>query len=358
MFTSSHFHQEQRPANRRHTLTHKTACCAPGTTGIDAYHIDSKCESNPHWKGHPAMRAAMMRKNPAAAVSSTCSKVHRPCPSAASQRSFSTRYPSPHSRRPQCHELPKRCPYAQSRCYAARTPPNPDPWDAPSWPRSAHPTPYEIFGIQRGTPYNKRRFYQLVKLYHPDTHDSAVASTPSQGLSHATRLERYHLVVAANELLSDPVKRRLYDHHGIGWTDGHRAPNLGEVDREWRNQPGNASQNATWEDWERWRRERAGTAGEPMYMSNGMFATLVVCMCMIGALAQMNRAEATGEQYVDFVQHKDSAIGQKMRDNTTAAAGRTKDERVDTFLRDRENLSFDFQPGKYDAPPQTAHRSG
>ncbi|KAG8409811.1 J domain-containing protein 1 [Metarhizium acridum] len=215
--------------------------------------------------------------------------------------------------------------------------------------------------MQRGTPYTKRRFYQLVKLYHPDTHDKdalpSSSSSPPQQLSRATRLERYHLVVAANDLLSDPSKRRLYDHHGIGWTAGHRAPNLREADKAWRHQPGNASRNATWEDWEQWRNERSGKPSEPMYMSNGTFAALVVCMCMVGALAQMNRAEAAGEQYVDFVQQKDWAIGQKMRENTMASAGRTKDERVDTFLRDRENLSFDFQPAKYDAPSQ-ANRSG
>ncbi|OAQ66448.1 Hsp40 co-chaperone Jid1 [Pochonia chlamydosporia 170] len=289
----------------------------------------------------------MLLKNSAGAIySSTCSLpfiLFPPSTIPTSTQSTKTKHPPA---RPRTHSSNRFTPQP-SRRYATK-PPNSNA-DLPPWPRSPHPTPYEIFGIQRGTPYTKRRFYQLVKLYHPDTHDKET-TTPSPTLTHATRLERYHLIIAANDLLSDPNKRRLYDHHGIGWTDVHRAPNLREADKAWRHQPGNASRNATWEDWEAWRNARAGKPSEPMYMSNGTFAALVVCMCMIGALAQMNRAEAAGEQYVDFVQQKDWAIGQKMRDKSVAAAGRTKDERVDTFLRDRENLSFEFQPGRYDGP--------
>ncbi|KHN97155.1 Heat shock protein DnaJ [Metarhizium album ARSEF 1941] len=298
-----------------------------------------------------------MLKNSAAAIcSSTCSVPCSPCPSpGASTPRFRARFPP--ARRFQHRSLPKHRTSEPSRCYATR-PPKPDDADPPSWPRSPHPTPYEIFGMQRGAPYTKRRFYQLVKLYHPDTRDADSLPAPSQQLSHAARLERYHLVVAANDLLSDPSKRRLYDHHGIGWTGGQRVPDLREADRTWRHQPGNASRNATWEDWEQWRNERNGKPSEPVYMSNGTFAALVVCMCMIGALAQMSRAEAAGEQHVDFAQQKDWAIGQKMRESTMASAGRTKDERVDTFLRDRENVSFDFRPGKYDAPPSRGSREG
>ncbi|OAA49681.1 Heat shock protein DnaJ [Metarhizium rileyi] len=275
-----------------------------------------------------------MLKNSAAAIcSSTCSvsSASSPPPHTASTPRLSGNWHYPPS---QCskrslflkHRIPKH-----ARCYATR-PPKPDDANPPSWPPSPHPTPYEILGMQpSSTPYTKRRFYQLVKLYHPDTHDKDDQPASSRQLSRAVRLERYHLVVAANDLLSDPNRRRLYDHHGIGWTGGSsRAPNLRDADKAWRHQPGNASRNATWEDWERWRNERSGKAGEPVFMSNGTFAALVVCMCMMGALAQMNRAETAGEQYVDFVQHKDWAIGHKMRERTVASAGRTKDERVDT----------------------------
>lgn len=87
-----------------------------------------------------------------------------------------------------------------------------------------------------------------------------------------------------------------------------------------------------------------------MYMSNGLFAAAVVAMCMVGALAQANRAETAGSQYVDFAAQKDWAIGQDMRSKTVAAAGRSKDERVEGFLRDRENVSYDYIPGRFDGP--------
>ncbi|UNI17466.1 J domain-containing protein 1 [Purpureocillium takamizusanense] len=249
----------------------------------------------------------------------------------------------------------------------------------PAWPRSPNPTPYEIFDIPRSSPYTKRRFYQLVKLYHPDTHDHhhhhdnhhhnhhrgtssacAAAEEGSSSLSSATRLERYRLVVAANLLLSDPTKRRLYDIHGIGWTTTpDAAPTLRDADRAWRHQPGNAANNATWEDWERWHEARQGHRREPLYMSNGLFATLVVIMCMVGAMAQANRAEASGAQFVEFTQERNAAIGRQMMKESMAAAGRSKDERVDTFLRERENVSYDYVPSRFDesdAQHEEAHR--
>ncbi|POR36950.1 Uncharacterized protein TPAR_02848 [Tolypocladium paradoxum] len=239
----------------------------------------------------------------------------------------------------------------------------------PTWPRTPHPTPYEIFDMHKGAPYTKRRYYQLVKLYHPDTHHrhhrgaaaasstASASSSSAPGLSHVARLERYRLVVAANNLLSDPSKRRLYDAHGIGWTDGRRAPSLREADRAWRHQPNSAAHNATWEDWERWHEAREGRRPEPTYMSNGMFAALVVAMCTVGAMAQANRAETAGAQAVEFSHQRNAAIGQEMRRNTMVSAGRSKDERVDSFLRDRENVAYDFAPGRYDEPPQQPDRT-
>ncbi|PHH85852.1 hypothetical protein CDD83_11090 [Cordyceps sp. RAO-2017] len=247
---------------------------------------------------------------------------------------------------------------ASSRTYATASGGRDD--DIPAWPRSPHPTPYDVMGMPPGAPYNKRRFYQLVKLYHPDTHgghapdafSSSSASAPAspspsslaRGLSPAQRLERYRLVVAAHDLLSDPAKRRLYDDHGIGWAAADGAARARDADRAWRHRPHSAANNATWEDWERWHEARQGHRNEFRYMSNGTFATLVVMMCMVGALAQANRAETSGAQYVEFTQQRNAAIGKEIARNNLAAAGRSKDERVDCFLRERENLAYDFTP--------------
>lgn len=205
--------------------------------------------------------------------------------------------------------------------------------------------------MSKTAPYTKSRFYQLVKIYHPDKH----AHSPAiDHIPPATRLERYRLVVAANDLLSDPSKRRLYDVHGIGWS-GARPQTLNEsmrqADRSWRDQPGNAAHNATWEDWERWYAARDGKVREPLYMSNALFASLVVMMCMVGALAQMNRAGESGAEFLEMRDQSDRAIGQQMARKTMRAAGRSKDERVDEFLRERENVSYQFVPARYDDIP-------
>lgn len=205
--------------------------------------------------------------------------------------------------------------------------------------------------MARRDPYTKRRFHQLVKLYHPDT----TPPSASPVISQADRVERYRLVVAANDLLSDPERRRIYDEHGAGWSHaGGHAPDLRERDRDWRYQPGSAARNATWEDWEEWhqeqrRRRYGGEPPRPVYMSNGLFATLVVAMCFVGAMAQKNRAMAIGDQYVEFTQDRNADIGRAMQRSTTAAAGRSRDERIDTFVRERENTEFRYRPSKYDA---------
>ncbi|KAB8293413.1 hypothetical protein EYC80_007729 [Monilinia laxa] len=85
------------------------------------------------------------------------------------------------------------------------------------WPEltsaCAVPTPYQIFNQQKGSPYSKHRFYELVKLYHPDKH----GVDTNDGLDFDTKLSRYRLIIAANDILSNPVKRSAYDTYGAGW---------------------------------------------------------------------------------------------------------------------------------------------
>lgn len=246
--------------------------------------------------------------------------------------------------------------------------PRDDAGPPPPWPTKPHPTPYDIFAIPRSAPYTKKRFYQLAKLYHPDlsssssptttTHPTNQHSPPSSSpntISHATRLERYRLVVAANDILSSPSKRVLYDAHGLGWHLGDPAhgPSLRDVDRAWRAQPGSAAMNATWEDWERWHEARDGRAPagapRPHYMSNGVFATLVALTVLVGALAQSQRAGRAGQSYMEHTEALNAAVGDQVRRSAVAAAGMRKDERVDRFLRDRENVAYHFNPAVYES---------
>jgi curved DNA-binding protein CbpA len=203
--------------------------------------------------------------------------------------------------------------------------------------------------MSQNAPYTKKRFYELVKLYHPDKHDH---STALDHIPQAVRLERYRLIVAANDLLSDVAKRRLYDNHGLGWT-GTRTPTINESvryqDHLWRDREHSPAGNATWEDWERWHQRRDGKPTEPLYMSNGVFATLIVALCMIGAFTQMSRAENIGNQYIDQVDRLHTSVAADVQKSAVAAQRRNRDEQVESFLRDRENAAFVFVPSRYDA---------
>lgn len=80
----------------------------------------------------------------------------------------------------------------QSRNYATgRGRSGPDFRDNMNWPcRKGNvpsaPSPYEIFDMERGARYSKQKYYELVKLYHPDR--SGIASV--EKLTQVERLER------------------------------------------------------------------------------------------------------------------------------------------------------------------------
>ncbi|KAK2056043.1 hypothetical protein LY76DRAFT_165840 [Colletotrichum caudatum] len=227
----------------------------------------------------------------------------------------------------------------------------------PSWPACANPTPYDIFDIDKAAPYTKARFAELVKQYHPDKHHaSALDSLPAH-----IRLERYRLVVLANEILSSPDKRRAYDTFGAHW----QVPGAGDprdihevyrqADRAWRRAGGNPSANATWEDWERWHRRRANGGADdrqaPLYMSNASFAALVIAALAVGTVAQTTRMENSSAYILEKKDAHEAHIAEALRRQGEATAGKGREERIERFLRERENINFGFMPAKLDVRP-------
>ncbi|EFQ35655.1 DnaJ domain-containing protein [Colletotrichum graminicola] len=263
-----------------------------------------------------------------------------------------------------------------SRCYAtvdrndAPRPPNDSaktakgpgkPGSPPSWPACANPTPYDIFDIDKAAPYTKSRFAELVKQYHPDKHHaSALDSLPAH-----TRLERYRLVVLANEILSSPDKRRAYDAFGAHWQIPGAADGLAgdprdihevyrETDKAWRRAGGNPSANATWEDWERWHHRRANGGADrqaPLYMSNASFAALVIAALAVGTVAQTTRMENSSAHILEKKDAHEAHIAEALRRQGEATAGKGREERIERFLRERENINFGFMPAKLDVRP-------
>ena len=212
------------------------------------------------------------------------------------------------------------------------------------------PTPYQIFNQKKGSHYSKKRFYELVKLYHPDRHD---LDTSNDGLSYATKLERYRLVVAANDILSDPIKRGAYDTYGAGW-NGHpdvtrprdasdsTASWGGSSGRGWSGGPSGPSQNATWEDWERWYQRDAKGPQEPRFVSNSAFVGLIVIFAALGGIGQATRV---GNYSMSFLEQRDALHDNiskdliRRRTETTTAYG-SREERIHSFLKQRDPLGY------------------
>ncbi|KAI1258733.1 hypothetical protein F5Y18DRAFT_326808 [Xylariaceae sp. FL1019] len=207
--------------------------------------------------------------------------------------------------------------------------------DDHQWPSGPHPTPYEIFAQPRHARYNKVIYYELVKIYHPDRAHVSVNSS----VSPAVRLERYRMIVAANEILSDPVKRKAYDLYGAGWDSNRSMQSLyREADKRWRNEPGNPSMNATWEDWDRWYREKNGEKPPqtPMYMSNELFVVVLCAFVVAGSMAQARRANSNSMSIVEMREQSSMAISGDMSKRRNEQALLSRHERVESFLRQRD----------------------
>lgn len=227
--------------------------------------------------------------------------------------------------------------------------------DEIQWPQlkstAAVPTPYQIFQQKKNAPYSKRRFYELVKLYHPDRHFHTHDSLGKGSLSHATKIERYRLVVAANDILADPTKRKAYDEYGAGWNG---RPDAGARKQEWANYEGghwsgfqdnsSPARNATWEDWEKWyQRNDKGERvhQQTVYFSNEGFLSLIAIIACLGGIGQATRIGDQNKSYLKRMEttHTDCSQDTQRRMEEAQGYG-TKDKRVQGFLRTREQSGF------------------
>lgn len=218
------------------------------------------------------------------------------------------------------------------------------------WPEvtsaNAIPTPYQIFNQTKGAPYSKQRFYELVKIYHPDRHGHC--DHVHNNIPAATKLERYRLVIAANNILSDPIKRGAYDAYGAGW---HGAPAVGQGDRSqhgtwhtphrqhaWDTRSGPAN-NATWEDWEQWYQK--GEKQEPIYLSNGAFFTVIIMLIGVGYLAQTSRMDNFSLSLTHQIDKLHNEMSRDLvRRRKQAMMMGDKDERIQEFLKARDPYGY------------------
>lgn len=239
-----------------------------------------------------------------------------------------------------------------------------------AWPRPpkghSHPTPYQIFDLRENAKYSKAKYYELVKIYHPDKNGTSNTAHKD----HALRIERYRLVVAAHTILSDPAKRSAYDRFGAGWNgknelgspDAWRPPSpynrASPFSQNWNDPQDTVWQNATWEDWERWREKRDGVTQErnqPLYMSNASFVLVIAILVAMGTVVNYSRAQDAGTYFIeqrDLVHDKASKELRRVRKE--AGTLNTKEDRIEYFMRQREAT---LGAGDYDAVREDrAHR--
>ncbi|MCJ1323048.1 hypothetical protein MMC15_008399 [Xylographa vitiligo] len=226
-----------------------------------------------------------------------------------------------------------------------------DPQDL-EWPKcdsATHiPTPYQIFRQQRREPYSKRRFYELAKIYHPDKHAYAEDFSDVNCVSQAVKLERYRLIVAANDILSDPIKRRAYDAYGAGW-DGR--PEISSTKDHWRHAHGKGwsgfddnsspARCATWEDWEKWYQRNAKGKQEPLYFSNGSFVILIIIFALLGGLGEISRAGKMSRSFLQQIEAVHDESSKDLQRRMKESQGfKNKDERVQNFLKTRDPVGY------------------
>ncbi|KAL8830830.1 MAG: hypothetical protein Q9170_005557 [Blastenia crenularia] len=241
-------------------------------------------------------------------------------------------------------------------------------FDDIAWPEvstpSAIPTPYEIFQLHKTAPYSKRRFYHLVKLYHPDRHGHYCNNPDVDLLSQDAKMKRYRLVVAANDILSDPSRRKAYDLHGAGWS-GH--PDVGgsasnadpAMKKKWSgfHDNGSPAGNATWEDWEEWYQRNSKGAQTPVYTSNAGFITLVAFVAVLSALSQGSRLDDHQQVFANRIElvHNDCSKNIQCRRNETMELS-NMEQAILRFMRSREQGGM---PARYSiSDPDDFDREG
>ena len=209
-----------------------------------------------------------------------------------------------------------------------------------SWPATTPFTPYDIFKQKPDAPYSKARYYELVKVYHPDRpcNDHPLC----KDITQEVRMHRYHLVVAAHEILSDPMKRAAFDQFGVGWsyrTGATQDTSPPSWMRENMRQRGPIYANATWEDWERFYNEQNGKQpSAETRVDHRTFARLIILLALLGGTVQLSmigRYNTGYEQRIRDVNEKSARFLTGRQRDTVDQPG-SNETRVKQFLMRRD----------------------
>ncbi|OAQ63601.1 Hsp40 co-chaperone Jid1 [Pochonia chlamydosporia 170] len=174
-------------------------------------------------------------------------------------------------------------------------------------------------------------FTQLVKLYHPDL---SGADSRASNIPELVRLERYRLVIAAHNLLSDPRSRRLYESSNQDWCSPKNSWNSEACHHSRSHSQGHETQSSS---------SPSPMRQRPIYTSNVTFAMLLFALSMLGAALQMKRLASSrrdGKTLEVFLQE---AIQEEVQAWASVLQGQSKDDRILAFLARRHGVPHQLQ---------------
>lgn len=175
-----------------------------------------------------------------------------------------------------------------------------------------------------------------MKLYHPDLQSDD--RDHFKKVSEEVRLQRYRLIVAAHEILSDPVKRAAYDRDGTGWHSHPDHPNSKTDSKAYAwaaNNDASIFNNATWEDWERY--HNRNKPKQVQIVSHGTFVSFILLLVLFGGFAQASWITQTQwglDQRVQEMNAKSARLLAKRRQQTDEL--KSREHRVQNFLIRRD----------------------
>ncbi|CCX35422.1 putative Hsp40 co-chaperone Jid1 [Taphrina deformans PYCC 5710] len=202
------------------------------------------------------------------------------------------------------------------------------------WPPHQFPTPYEIFHVEQSASAGeiKKRYYELVKIYHPDKiHNPSVLEN-----------ERFHKIVAANDLLCDKSKRSAFDRYGVGWqwagSDRHSKVYAGQMSGSRFNQynrqrRADHSETAPWDHF--YTGNRTTNGDETRYTSNTNFIGFLVFLSAIGAVVQAARLGKASAEINERADKQHFNTARDLAESRRLARDLGKDERRRLFLAHR-----------------------
>ncbi|KAI5295971.1 hypothetical protein KEM52_006248 [Ascosphaera acerosa] len=221
-----------------------------------------------------------------------------------------------------------------------------DPLPGYRWPATPDLTPYEVLNQSSSGSYSRGEYFKLVKLFHPDR--PCNGHPACKGISAAERLRRYHLIVAAHEILSDPVKRSAFDKFGDNWWA--RPELFGNDAKKWaaKHSPGQAGapgeswrrSGGTWEDRYHQRAGHASSAAgaddSTVVSPQRLRSFILTIVAVIGLTQVFNVAVwSQNESKVKEYNLRNMQFLEQRKRNTLVEAV-SHDDRVKNFLAARD----------------------